>query len=129
MPTLSEEEFKKMAEQLAEQMQKQPIQLTPLDDRKRQAADLIENMRWVGLRDRLDDIRDLLYVNANLNSAIIELLMTMGTPMTEDDRRERFVNERTEANNILHKMHLRNDKAKKHIKNLMAELDALMHSN
>ena len=95
-------------------------------NKEEQAAKLIENMRWAGLTDRLDDIRDLLYVNNLSLGALINLMLTMGTPMDTDDRRSVIKDEAKSANEILDKMERRNEKSKKHIENLMAEYNAIL---
>lgn len=94
--------------------------------KEEQAANLIENMRWAGLTDRLDDIRDLLYINSAQQTAMIELMLTMGTPMVEDDRKARISQSMKGADRITQMMKKRNEKCQKYIRNLMAEYDAIL---
>ena len=115
---IEEEQFKKWAEFL----KNHPIQLTSADDdRKQQAADLIENMRWTRLTDRLDDIRDLLYIN-NLNQIMIIDLLVGG----DDRKRNKISGNCKNAEHISKRMSERNKKAQAHIDSLMAEFNALM---
>ena len=124
MGTISVEELKRLSDQL----RKQPVQVVPTDDdaREKRAKELIDNMRWEGLKDRLDDIRDLMCVNNLSLGALINLMLTMGTPMDADDRRSVLKDDAKSAKEILDKMAIRNDKTQKHLDNLMAELNALM---
>ena len=118
---IEEEQFRKWSEFL----KNHPIQLTSADDdRKRQAADLIENLRWARLTDRLDDIRDLLYIN-NLNqSAMLELMMGgYETPLSKRHAVDYMLGG---AKKIGKSMAERNGRAKKHMDDLMAQFDALM---
>ena len=116
---IEEEQFKKWAEFL----KNHPIQLAPTDEH---AERLAESMRWTRLTNTLDDIRDLLYVNNLSLGALINLMLTMGTPMNEDDRRSVFKDEAKSAMEILDKMEQRNEKSKKHIESLMAEYNAIL---
>ena len=104
-------------------MRKQPVQIMPTDgdDRERQAERLIDNMRWAGLTDRLDDIRDLLYINAVQNSAVLEV-----TTHYNEELIRVIQPAIKESKKVLDMMHKRNEKSKKHIESLMAEYDAIM---
>ena len=89
--------------------------------KEEQVANIINNMRWTGLTDRLDDIRDLLYVNALLNIAELEVhahyneeLIRVIQPAIKESKK------------VLDMMHKRNEKSKKHIESLMAEYDAIL---
>ena len=89
--------------------------------KEEQAVKLIENMRWAGLTGRLDDIRDLLYINAVQNSAVLEV-----TTHYNEELLRVIQPAIMESKKVLDMMHKRNEKAKKHIKNLMAEYDAIL---
>ena len=120
--TIEPEELQKYLDM----MKKQPVQIMPTegDDRERQMERLVENMRWTGLTDRLDDIRDLMFIN-NLNQGAILELMIGGynTPLA---KRHAIDEALGGAKQIAKSMKERNEKAKKHIESLMAEYNAIL---
>lgn len=123
MGAIEPEELKR----LLDTMRKQPVQVVPTDDdaRVKQAESLIENMRWLGLRDRLDDIRDLLYIN-NLNqSAVLELML--GEYKTPLSRRHAVDEQLGNMKKIGKSMKERNNRTEQRIRKLQAELDALIN--
>ena len=89
--------------------------------KEEQVVNIIDNMRWTGLTDRLDDIRDLLYINAIQNSAVLEV-------STHDNEELIKVIQPAikESKKVLDMMHKRNEKSKKHIESLMAEYNAIL---
>lgn len=120
--TIEQEELKR----LLDNMRKQPVQVVPTDDdaRVKQAERLNENMWWLGLRDRLDDIRDLLYIN-NLNqSAVLELML--GEYKTPLSRRYAVDEQLGNIKKIGKSMKERNEKTEQRIRKLMTEFNALM---
>jgi len=123
MGTIEMEEIRK----LADAMRKQPVQITTTDDdaRVKQVESLVENMRWLGLIDRLDDIRDLLYIN-NLNqSAVLELML--GEHKTPLSKRYAVDEQLGNIKKIGKSMKERNNRTDQRIRKLQDELDALIN--
>ena len=87
------------------------------------ANEIRESMRHTKEQSILEDIRDLLYVNNLSLGALINLMLTVGTPMNEDDRRSVFKGDAKSAMEILDKMDKRNERIQRQLESMTQQYE------